>query len=631
MASADACDRACLNGFVDQYLTALAAHKPAELPLAEDVEFVENDQPLQIGEGTWKTVTGLGAYRHYFDDPETGNVAVITVVEENGKKIIYDLRLKIEKRKIAEIEAMAIRDPNGAALYEKMGKPLPVFSEPVPKNQRVSREDLIKTANKYFSGMQNDDPDGDYSFFAKDCNRLEHARQTTNMPPSDYGHSTDSDFVTMGCAEQFKTGFLGFVTRIRDRRFAVVDVERQSVFTFADLDHNGTVRSINMSNGKVFHVPPYFDVPRTLQVGEAFRINTDKKIKQIEMTLTELPYGTRPAFDSGDNWLEKGQTTKFTPAVANDLACDRACLKEFVNKYLDAIVSHDPQKLPISANVRYTENGQKLDIGDGLWGTATALGDYRVYVTNAGAGEAGFYGTITETSTPAILAVRLKVERNRVTEIEAVTVPRESTGSRGGTMTLFAPRLPEVMDPANFTEPDPLLMKEVPPSRRALSQNLMETALSYYQGIEQRDGSAASFADTCQQRVNGVQVTNNPDATAPDPAHPGFKPNSLGCAARLSSRYLSDIKHIRGKRSWVVDDETGLVLDFALLDVPEPGGEITVPDVGTIKRPMLSTGPYTLMSASLYKIENNKIERLDSAVRPVPYGMATSWQQVPGQ
>jgi len=621
-----ACDRSCLESFVDQYLIALAAQEPRHLPLASSVKFVENGQTLQIGDGTWKTVSGLGKYRHYFADPETGNVAAITVVEESGKPIIYDLRLKIADEKIAEIESMAIRDPNGAALYEKLGKPLPVFSEPVPEDKRLSREELIATANKYFSGMENNDPNGDYSFFADDCNRLEHARQTTNMPPEDYGHSTDSSFVTMTCAEQFQTGFLGFVTRIRDRRFVVVDVERQSVFAFADLDHNGTVRSITQSNGKIFDVPPYFDIPRTLQVGEAFRLNTEGKIKQIEMTLTELPYGMRPGFDSGDDWLVRGMNDKFIPAVPNDLGCDRDCLKEFIDKFLDALTTHDPRKVALAANIHYTENGQTLNLGDGLWGTTTSIGGYRVYVANPASGEAGFFGTITETSTPAILAFRLMVERNMITEIEVMTVPQESTGARGGTLTLFAPRLEELVDPANFAMVDPEFSTTTSPTLRPLHAQLIETAHTYYQGVEQRDGSVVPFADDCIQRVNGITVTNVAGAEAPDPAYPGFKPNGLSCAGRLSSRYFSNIRQIRSKRPWVVDDESGLVLDLALFDIPEAAASVMVPTVGSVRRPMPSTGPYTLMTASLYRIRANKIERIESAVRPVPYGMVSGWE-----
>ncbi|MGH9592719.1 MAG: hypothetical protein ACRD5L_06485, partial [Bryobacteraceae bacterium] len=39
------CDRACLEGFVNQYLEALVAHDPKRLPLTADVKFSENDVP----------------------------------------------------------------------------------------------------------------------------------------------------------------------------------------------------------------------------------------------------------------------------------------------------------------------------------------------------------------------------------------------------------------------------------------------------------------------------------------------------------------------------------------------------------------------------------------------------------
>lgn len=622
----DACDRACLEGFIDQYLTALANHDPSSLPVVASVKFVENDQRLQIGEGTWHTVTGLGTYRHYFADPETGNVAAITVVEESGAKIIYDLRLKIEHKKITEIEALPIRDPNGAATYEKLGKPLPIFMESVPEGERASREELIGIANKYLSGMENNDANGDYSFFADDCNRIEHGRQTTNSAPEKIGHTDNTQFVTMTCADQFKQGGLAFVTRIRDRRF-VVDMERQTVFTFANLDHNGTIRKINLADGSSYDMPPYFDVPRTLQVGEAYRIDRDKKLKEIEMTLAEVPYGMRPPFDSGKDWLAEGAKNNPPPAVPNELACDRICLNGYVDKFLNAIVTHDPRGVPMAPGFRYTENGQTLNPGDGLWGTATRIGSYKVYMSNPASGKAAFYGTIMESSTPAILAVRMMVDRNMVHEIEAFTVPREITGARGGTLSMFSPRLPETVDPANFVMPDPILTQTVPPAQRNLSQLLIGAARGYYSGIEQRDGSAASFTDGCKERINGVAVTGVAEAPAPDPAFPNFRPNSLSCTARLNSRYQSDIKLIRGKRTWVVDDVQGLVLDVAVMDVPNVEKTVTVPDIGDVTRPAISTGPYSLMTVSLFKIEDGKIARIESAARAVPYGMNTGWEQ----
>jgi len=37
-----ACDRACLEGFVDQYLAALVASDPSKLPLARNARYTEN-------------------------------------------------------------------------------------------------------------------------------------------------------------------------------------------------------------------------------------------------------------------------------------------------------------------------------------------------------------------------------------------------------------------------------------------------------------------------------------------------------------------------------------------------------------------------------------------------------------
>jgi hypothetical protein len=463
-AGAVTCDRACLEGMADAYLAALARSDPAGLPLARDLRFAENNEVLTFPGGTWNTVTGLGAYRHHFADPQTGQVAVITVVEEGGTKIIYDLRLRIAEGAIREIEAMAVRDPAGARLYEEMGAPLPIFMESVPPAERVSRDDLVAVANQYLSGMVRNDPRGDYSFFADDCDRLEHARRTTNMAPEKYGHSDDTAFVTMSCREQFETGFLGFVTRIRDRRF-VVDEERQTVFGMAFLDHDGTVRRIQMSTGNVFVVPPYFSVPRTLMVGEAWRVEKGR-LRQIEMTLSEFPYGTRPAFETGDTWLERGAAAGDRQASA---PCDRACLRRTIDGLLQAFTAHAPERVTLSPAVRFTENGQELSLGDGLWGTLTAVGRGGTYLVNPETGDAAFYGSIVEHDTPGTLALRLKAagavagggqlpvgravsSAGLITEIEAVIVRQETGGERGGTLTLFAPQLPDGFDGGTVRE-----------------------------------------------------------------------------------------------------------------------------------------------------------------------------------
>src|SRR5580692_7504048 len=76
--------------------------------------------------------------------------------------------------------------------------------------------------------------------------------------------------------------------------------------------------------------------------------------------------------------------------------CDRACLEGFVDKYFDALLAHNPALLPLAPNVRYTEDGQRLAIGDGLWRTLHAKGHYRLFVTDVPAGQVTFFGTVEE-------------------------------------------------------------------------------------------------------------------------------------------------------------------------------------------------------------------------------------------
>src|ERR1700691_6619232 len=78
---AKGCDRACLQGFVDSYLDAMAKHDPSKLPVAATVKFTENGKVLKLGEGFWKTA-GASSYRLYALDPRHGDAAAQAVVAE---------------------------------------------------------------------------------------------------------------------------------------------------------------------------------------------------------------------------------------------------------------------------------------------------------------------------------------------------------------------------------------------------------------------------------------------------------------------------------------------------------------------------------------------------------------------
>ena len=54
--------------------------------------------------------------------------------------------------------------------------------------------------------------------------------------------------------------------------------------------------------------------------------------------------------------------------------CDRACLEGVMNQYLAAVEKHDPKGVPLSEDVKYTENDQAVELGKVSAGAADAAG-----------------------------------------------------------------------------------------------------------------------------------------------------------------------------------------------------------------------------------------------------------------
>ena len=596
------CDRTCLEGLISTYLTALAAHEPGRLTVAPGIRYAENDQLLPLGSGEWQIAGSPGKYRHVFADPESGQVAAITTITEHGVRVIYVVRLKLDRNKISEIETQITRDSPGAARYEKMGKPEDVWLEAVPPSQRIPRALLIAQTNKYYSGMERNNPKGDYSFFDKDCNRLEDADQTTNLKTAQsYGHSNDKAFSSLGCEAQFQTGFLGFVTKIRERRYPVVDEERQAVFAITTFDHNGTVRTLPSVNGTSSPIPAYFDIPRTLHASEAFRLRADKLFR-IEMTLTEVPYGMSSPFHNGPRVNVSAAATGRSAAGP----CNRTCLDDLLQQVLQAMPTHEASGLPLAQGARYSENGQSIAIGDGLWGTAGKIGmpgrdAYAASFADLSSGTAAYWGLTDENGTTGVLALRIKTVGHKIGEIEAIDVREESQGPRGGTMTLMRPPLPVEFKAASIGSLDPVF----------LSQNAAATPIpqalmtAYWDGLERHTSKDVRFTPECARRDNAVK-------------------ESTGCAAQMdgngpSASLYAHTTQVRDRRTLVADSERGVVMAVAMIDNT---------GIGADNLPASRRVPGTYMSLQLIKIDGGSISRVEGMVKWMPFGYTSVWAEV---
>ena len=163
----------------------MIAHDPSKAPFARGVKFTENGQRLELGDGLWNTMTGKGTYRLFVTDVEAQQVAFLGSIKEANVGAMIGLRLKIRNDQITEAEQFIQRSPNSAAGFERIGYK---WTDVVPPAERMPRDELVKTANMYFSGMQKNDGKGDYPF-ADDCNRIENggSAPTSRLPRASRG------------------------------------------------------------------------------------------------------------------------------------------------------------------------------------------------------------------------------------------------------------------------------------------------------------------------------------------------------------------------------------------------------------------------------------------------------------
>jgi hypothetical protein len=285
-----ACDRACLQGYMDRYLKAMLDRNVSDDLFSRNVRFTENGIQLPLGnEGLWYGMSGLGGYRFYVPDIDTQQVAMIGSVKEDmgnhgvnddqGNNVAVAIRLKIVDGKITEVEQLAIRPavqlgggggargggaggaagaaaapaPGTGDRVAAMKEPNPIFSQVIPENERASREELVTQANYYFTALARHDGNGYYPF-TEGCVRFQNGTTTTNDCLAQFtGHSLDN-----------------IVDRIRDRRFVAVDRERGVVFSFAFFDH--------------------YRINWTWQLAELFKIEKGK-IRRIEAVFHQAPFG----------------------------------------------------------------------------------------------------------------------------------------------------------------------------------------------------------------------------------------------------------------------------------------------------------------------------------------------------
>jgi hypothetical protein len=281
-----------------------------------------------------------------------------------------------------------------------------------------------------------------------------------------------------------------------------------------------------------------------------------------------------------------------------------------IDRYLEALGSNDPTRLPVADGVRFTENGQELALGKGLWATATSVPGYDyLHVEDRSLGQIGWFGVVGEGESQAVVFARLQVRDGLVHEIE--TVVRRAQ--------------PRLYNPANMAEPRAIAFEVLDPVQRSSREALIEAANRYFDGLEQVDGSIIPVSDACTRFENGTQTVRVADVS-----HLAGSASALvfplGVREQVDSGYFSYMDEVRDRRVVAVDESRGLVLLVVVFDHSARKRSVEVKGVGEVELPAYHQVPNSVLIAEVFKVRNGLIEHIEAVLEFVPYGMRTGWE-----
>jgi hypothetical protein len=287
----------------------------------------------------------------------------------------------------------------------------------------------------------------------------------------------------------------------------------------------------------------------------------------------------------------------------NNITDDRAVrlrLEGLVDRYFEALIAHDPAKLPLSPEIKITENTVVLKPGEGLWGTASQLPSYKNVFVDTREGQAGCFAALKENGLPTLLSLRLMEQDNKITEIETIVV---------------RPKGPSPQPFESMTVPNPVFSEALPPAERSSREKMVVIAEQYFDGIQNHTAEYVQFDDACHRFENGMLTANNPHPGSTD--NPISAMSGLTCIEQFRQNRFYFITRIYPRRYVLLDEERGLVLcNCIFVHTGKAVRENT---------PAFALRPSSVVISELFKIKKGKIFEIEVVGTMLPYGVKSGW------
>jgi hypothetical protein len=156
--------------------------------------------------------------------------------------------------------------------------------------------------------------------------------------------------------------------------------------------------------------------------------------------------------------------------VAQAVPCDRDCLAGFVTKYVDALLARNPAALPLAADVKFTEDTKELKLGEGVWKKNLKPTQYRRDILDVRQGTAISFLVLEENNAPILYVVRLKIDDNKISEIESTVVMNKEEGM--------------LFNPDNLKTVRPEMLAKPEKSQMNTRDEMIKIAVTYPEGLK---------------------------------------------------------------------------------------------------------------------------------------------------
>ena len=329
------------------------------------------------------------------------------------------------------------------------------------------------------------------------------------------------------------------------------------------------------------------------------------------------------------------------PVVAPPAACDRQCLIDATDAYVAALVAHDPAQAPLASSVVFVENVTRMQPGEGLWKSIVkGPSTFAIHVPDEVNHTAGFLAMMTYMAPPpapqgaspeervAFAAANAPVEQP---VIVAFRLKFDDSGKIAEAEHLLSGVREAQM--VNLQSPRPGIFTEIPVENRKSHDELIALGASYYDALDDNNGSLMPFAPDCERHENGMITASGVPAPAA-PAIPGTAPTpavARDCKNQLDSGTFQYIDRIENRRVFAADPQTGLVMGLSHFRHPMTNLPymVTALDGSKIERNStnMAFAPFDLPAGHIFKIgADGLVHEIEAMGFTTIYNSPTGWE-----